>query len=240
MPRPPRLRATAPGATSAPARVEELSLAGRLASRLSGETRQPLSVLRNVAYFLNLHLGESLDDKTRHHLALLLRSVEDLDGLVTNLAALTGVNHAVRQTADVRVLVDAALGRVHTRPGVTVETALAPEAALFCDPVQVRQALTNVIQNSVEAMPAHGRIRIVCRNVGPETRVTIADNGLGMSDEVRARVFEPFFTTASHRVGIGLTAALRLVGASGGTVGIESTPGVGTTVTLTFPRHDGP
>jgi signal transduction histidine kinase len=61
-----------------------------------------------------------------------------------------------------------------------------------------------------------------------------------MSEEVRARVFEPLFTTSSQRGGIGLTVAQRLVGACGGTIAVESTPGAGTTVTLTFPRHEMP
>ena len=110
----------------------------------------------------------------------------------------------------------------------------------FGDPSQIRRALTNIIDNSIQAMPGDGRIRIVCQHAGRETRIVISDNGPGMSEEVRARVFEPLFTTSSHRVGIGLTVAQRLVGACGGTIAVESTPGAGTTVTLTFPRHEMP
>jgi signal transduction histidine kinase len=229
-----------PGSTGAPVRIEELAAVGRLASRLSGEARQPLSVLRTAAYFLNQRLGDHLDDKARHHLTLLLRSVDDLEEMVSNLAALAGADFPQRQPADVQALVDAAIGRAHTRTGIAIETALTPEATILCDPSQIRLALTNLINNSIQAIGSEGRIRIVCQHVGPETQIVVADDGPGMAEEVRARVFEPFFTTASHRIGIGLTAVQRLVGASGGIVTIQSTPGVGTTVTLIFQRHMGP
>jgi signal transduction histidine kinase len=230
----------ATGSTGAAARVEELAAVGRLASRLSGEARQPLSVLRTATYFLNQHLGDRLDDKARYHLTLLLRSVDDLDEIISNVAVLAGAGFPQRQPADVQALVGAAIGRADTRTGIAIETALTPEAVVFCDPIQIRLALTNVINNSIQAIGGEGRIRIVCQHVGQETRIAVIDDGPGMAEEVRAHVFEPFFTTASHRVGIGLTAVQRLVGASGGIVRVESTPGVGTTVTLIFPRHTGP
>ena len=221
-------------------RVEELALVGRLASRLSGEMRQPLSVMRNAVYFLNLHSGTDLDEAARRHLTFLLRAVEEVNNIASNLATLAGTEVADRQTTDVEVLVASALDRVQTRPGVIIQTAVDPGAAVFGDPSQIRRALTNIIDNSIQAIPGDGRIRIVCQHAGRETRIVISDNGPGMSEEVRARVFEPLFTTSSHRVGIGLTVAQRLLGACGGTIAVESTPGVGTTVTLTFPFHDLP
>jgi signal transduction histidine kinase len=229
-----------PDSTGVASRVEELAVVGRLASRLSGEMRQPLSVMRNAVYFLNLHSGTDLDEQARRHLTFLLRAVEEINGIASNLATLAGTEVADRQVTDVEVVVSTALGRVQTRPGVTIETAVDPDASLFGDPSQIGLALTNIINNSIQALPGEGRIRIVCQHAGRETRIVISDNGPGMSEEVRARVFEPFFTTSSHRVGIGLTVAQRLVGACGGRIDIGSAAGVGTTVTLTFPRHEAP
>ncbi len=229
-----------PDLTGIDVQIEELAKFARLASRLSGEMRQPLSVLRNAVYFLNVHLGTDLDEKARRHLSLLLRAVTDMDGIVSNLTTLAGVEVPERQAADVQVLVAAALERVETRPGVIIETAVPPDAAIYCDPLQVRLALTNIINNGVQALPGEGRVRIVCQHTDSETQIVVSDNGPGMSEEVRRRVFDPLFTTSSHRVGVGLTAAQRLVGASGGTVRVESAPGAGATVILFFPRHREP
>jgi signal transduction histidine kinase len=219
-------------------RVEKLALAGFLSSRLAGEMRQSLSVMRAAVYFLNSHFGTELDDKARRHLSFLLQEVEEMGGIASNLGSLVGNEISDRQVVHVDVLVSAALDRVQSRPGVTIETALDPDAVLFGDPTQIQLALTNIVNNSLQAVHGEGRIRIVCQNVVRETRVVISDNGVGMPEGVRGRVFEPFFTTSPHRVGIGLTVAQRMVGACGGTIAIESTPGVGTTVTLSFPRYE--
>ena len=219
--------------------VEDPAAVGRLASRLSDELRQPLALIRNAVYFLNIRLGTDLDEKACRHLTFLLRGLQELDGVVENLSALAGTDAADRQVADAQVLVAAALDRAQTRSDVTIEADVEPGEVLFCDSFQIRHALANVINNSIQSLPGAGCVRVVCQQAGQQTRVVVSDNGPGMSDEVRARAFEPFFTTSPHRVGIGLTAAQRLVESSGGTIVVESKPGAGTTVTLSFPRYEG-
>ncbi len=221
-------------------RVGDPTAVGLLASRLSDEVRQPLALIRNACYFLSLHLGADVDDKARRHLTFLRRGLQEMDGVVENLSALAATYVADRQVADAQLLVLAALVRAQTRPNVTVEADVEPGEELFCDPLQIRQALTNVIDNSIQALTGRGRVRVVSQLAGRETRIVVSDDGPGMSEEVRARVFEPFFTTSAHRVGIGLTAAQRLVASSGGIIEVESTPGAGTTVTFSFPRYGEP
>ena len=213
-------------------------MVGQLASRLSDEMRQPIGVMRNAVYFLNLHLG-ALDEKTRLHLTYMLRAVEEVTGIASNLTVLVGTETADRDVVDVQTLVSAALGRMQARPEVTIETAVDPGAQIFGDPSQLRLALTNVIDNSSQAMPGEGRIRIVCQRAGQETRIVITDDGPGMSEEVMAHAFEPFFTTSCHHVGIGLTVARRLAGSNAGTIAIDSTSGAGTTVRFSFPSLEG-
>ena len=225
--------------TAGVSQVEDPTAAGHLVSRLSDELRQPLALFRNAVYFLSMHLGTDGDEKACRHLAFLRRGLQEMDDIVENLSALAGTDAADRQVADVHLLVADVLGRAQTRPDVTFEADVEPGEVLFCDFVQIRLALTNLINNSIQVLPGPGRVSLVCQHVGKETRVVISDNGPGMSEEVRARVFEPFFTTSPHRVGIGLTAAQRLVESSGGTIVVESTPGAGTTVTLSFPRYEG-
>ena len=221
-------------------RVEDPAAVGQLASRLSDEVRQPLALIRNAVYLLDIHLGTGVDEKARRHLTFLFKGLQEMDDIVENLSAVAGADAADRQVADVQALVATALDRAQTRPDVTIEATVEPGEVLFCDSCQIRLALTNVINNSIQALPGAGRVGVVCQQVGQETRIVISDNGPGMSEEVRARAFEPFFTTSLHRVGIGLTAAQRLVGSCGGTIVVESTPGAGTTVTLSFPRPESP
>lgn len=214
---------------------EALAQVGRLASRLSGEMRQPLGVMRNAVYFLNLQLGTAQDEKVRRHLGFLLRELKVIAGIIDNLSGLTATAPPGREDSDLEVIITAALEQVG--PGVRVETAVPPHATLFCDPGQLRLAVANAVANAVEAVGERGKVRVVCHQTPEETVIEIADTGPGMPPEVTARVCEPMFTTSRSRPGLGMAAARALVGANGGRVEIQSAPGRGTTVRYRFHRH---
>ncbi|MEQ1811352.1 MAG: ATP-binding protein [Terricaulis sp.] len=109
------------------------------------------------------------------------------------------------------------------------------------DPTQLELAIINLAVNARDAMPKGGVLTITAENVsGPSDQVAIRvrDTGLGISEEVRQRVFEPYFTTkqAGQGTGLGLAQVYGIVTQSGGAVSVESKLEVGTTVTLSLPR----
>ena len=218
-------------------RAERLATAGLLAAKVSGELRQPLAVVRNSVYFLNLHLGTTVDDKARHHLGIMLRQLDMVTGLVNNLIHLTATRRPRPQEADLEVIVAAAVERLSRSPDITIKTAVEPDLRLECDAEHIRHAVANVVTNSIQAMPDGGTVNITCRKLSRETVIKVTDEGCGMTDETAARAFEPLFSTSPHRLGLGLTIAQRLVGASAGRVEIESRLDKGTTVNIRFPHY---
>jgi len=219
-------------------KVERLTVIGHLTGRLSGELRQPLSVIRNAIYFLNMQLSMDTDDRVRRHLALMLRELDNISLLVGNIANLGARIPSERRLVDVEVLVGSALERLPIPAGVEVRTALKPEARVFGDPMQLKLAIANLVMNSAQAMEHGGRVNVVCRQTEKEVMISVTDNGPGMTPEVRARIFEPLFTTSEHRLGLGMTIVRHMVGANGGRIAVKSEPGKGTTVTLTFHRPE--
>lgn len=104
------------------------------------------------------------------------------------------------------------------------------------DPNQIEQVLLNLVLNARDALPHGGRIRLAVAHEGGDVRLTVSDNGVGMSADVCARAFEPFFTTkGSHGTGLGLASAHGIVHQSNGCITVESTEGAGTTFTMRFP-----
>jgi CheY-like chemotaxis protein len=114
---------------------------------------------------------------------------------------------------------------------------------------ELREVLTNVILNAVDAMPSGGTLGVTARVVGMAesgadasggasagaVELLVADTGVGMSDEVRQRVFDPFFTTKSGRgMGLGLSVVYGIMERHGGHITVRSAPGQGTTVRLRF------
>jgi len=124
-----------------------------------------------------------------------------------------------------------------------------PEGAVpvFIDATQLEQILVNLAANARDAMPRGGSLRIGLRDEpasvdfpGGCAALEFADSGSGMTPQVAVRVFEPFFTTKadSRGTGLGLSTVYGIVTQSGGTIGLESAEGEGTTFTLRFPRGE--
>lgn len=126
--------------------------------------------------------------------------------------------------------------------GVTVHLDAHPSA----QPVLVsgqssalREVLVNLILNGLEAMPAGGELHIETARDGAWVVLRVSDTGVGMTEEVRARVFTPFFTTKSAgSTGLGLSSAKDLVASHGGTISVASEQGRGTTFTIILPSAE--
>jgi PAS domain S-box-containing protein len=125
------------------------------------------------------------------------------------------------------------------RRGVRYEIDLRvdPAPAILAVASEIREALLNILENALAAMPTGGRLTIQIRGEDGRAQVAISDTGKGMSPEVQRLAFEPFFTTRSSSggTGLGLSLAQEIVHRYGGTIALQSREGVGTTFTLAFP-----
>jgi signal transduction histidine kinase len=161
-----------------------------------------------------------------------------------------------RRSAGRRVAVDltdvvreaSALAAAMLPSTVRIEHA-TPDAPLWTDGdrTQLVQVLMNLILNARDAMPDGGTITIEAACIGearatacPKVRVSVVDNGIGMSPEVAERVFEPFFTTREgHGTGLGLSVVHGIVTGMGGTITVDSVPGKGSRFDVVVPTAQG-
>ena len=120
---------------------------------------------------------------------------------------------------------------------IRTELDVRTGAMICADPVQVDQVVTNLVINARDAMNSGGEVHI-STEVGPSNVwLLVSDNGHGMDEETRRRAFEPFFTTKSAGMGtgLGLSTVYGVIKQSGGRVSVDSSPGAGTTVTISLP-----
>ncbi len=119
---------------------------------------------------------------------------------------------------------------------IRMETSLAPVPRIAGNAAELREVLTNLVFNAVDALPAGGTITIATRVDGDQVLLSVSDTGIGMSDEARQRCLEPFFTTKGEwGTGMGLAMVYGTVQRHGATLAVESAPGRGTTITIRFP-----
>jgi CheY-like chemotaxis protein/anti-sigma regulatory factor (Ser/Thr protein kinase) len=119
---------------------------------------------------------------------------------------------------------------------IRVDTVLGPVAPIAGDATAMRELLTNLVLNAVDALPAGGRITIETRMEGDAVVLVVTDTGVGMPADVRRRAHEPFFTTKGVKAtGLGLSVAYGIARRHGGELTLESEPGLGTTAAVRLP-----
>lgn len=211
--------------------TEKLAATGRLAASIAHEINNPMASVTNLMYLLQHH--PTLDEGARQYVNL---AQEELDRITHIVRQMLGfyreadapVPVSIKEIVD-NVLVLYARKLRNTR--IEVERRYSYEGTVQAFPGEVRQVFSNLLINAVEAVGQGGRI-VVRVQAGrdwsrPErrgVRVTVADNGPGISEEHRSHVFEPFFTTKGERgTGLGLWVSEGIVRKHGGTIRVRST-----------------
>ncbi|MBM4435057.1 MAG: PAS domain S-box protein [Chloroflexi bacterium] len=213
-------------------RKERLAILGQLAGGVSHELRNPLGVIKNSVYYLNMVLPE--DAKARKHLAIVEREIAAADRIVTGLLDFARVTPANRTPTDLNEVVRDYLARRPLPGGVRVVLLLHDGLPLVqADPAQLDIVLHNLVTNAIQAMPATGTLTIATSLSSGAAALVVEDTGTGIPADVVGRIFEPLFTTKAKGIGLGLSLVRRLVVANGGDITVESIPGQGTRFTLT-------
>jgi signal transduction histidine kinase len=118
---------------------------------------------------------------------------------------------------------------------IMVRQQLGPVPGIQARGAELREALINLVLNAVDAMPQGGAITLETRHEGDWVVLSVSDTGTGIPPEVRRRIFEPFFTTKESGTGLGLSIVSGIISSYGGTIGVDSDCGVGTTFTIRLP-----
>jgi two-component system, sporulation sensor kinase E len=168
--------------------------------------------------------------------------VQRLDGIISNF--LEAIRPRPPDLAEVNLAeVLAEVLRFQQREfadrGIVVE-AETPDALppVMADRNQLKQVFFNITKNAMEAMQPGGKLKIKSRADDDSVFLLFGDSGAGIKQEELGRLFQPYHTTKPGGHGLGLMVVQRIMREHGGQVGIESKEGVGTVVTLQFPRKD--
>lgn len=219
-----------------------LDALGQLAGGIAHDFNNLLAVVQaNLGFALD---GDALPPQTRADLDEARRAAERASALTHQLLLFARQSQADFQRVDLNAIVFELSSMLRRLIGghITLETALEPELpAILADPVRVEQIIVNLVVNARDALPDGGTIVITTASADPEdgadaddppgglVRLTVSDNGTGMSPDVQARAFEPFFTTKSvgRGTGLGLSTVYGAATEAGGTVELRSPPSWG-------------
>ena len=213
---------------------ERLKALGEMSAGIAHELRNPMAVMTG---YLNL-LSKNADPAGQELIKRITIEINGMNRIIGDLLTFARPASLNRVNIDLRELIENCLSSVQQATGAAsrIKTDLQLdtfEASL--DEVLMRQALTNVIQNAVEAMPGEGTLSLKSVKARHEIRITVGDTGEGIAPEAIKKIFLPFFTTKDKGVGMGLALAHKVITAHGGRVEVASRQGKGTTFTMIFP-----
>jgi signal transduction histidine kinase len=212
-------------------RSERLAILGQLAGSVSHELRNPLGVIKNSVYYLNLVLPE--DERVRRHLAILDRQVATATSIISGMLDFARSTPPARASTDVNTLVRDGIDQLLPPATVRVVRDLAEELRpVMVDADQLRVVLDNLLSNAVQAMPDGGVLTVRTRGQDGRVEISVEDTGPGIAPDHLERIFEPLFTTKSTGIGLGLSLSKRLTEANEGTLRVESAPGSGARFTI--------
>jgi signal transduction histidine kinase len=217
-------------------RSERLAAVGELASGVGHELRNPLNVIRNCVYLINMSLEGHTMPEIEDTLKLLDMQVDISNKIVTDLLDFTRVKTPTRSIVSINDMVRDRISWASIPDKVVVRYELAEESPrLFVDAEQVGRAFTNIINNAVQSISGRGEFWISTGIKGDFGWVKFKDTGCGIPPENLNKIFEPLFTTKPKGVGLGLAITKRMVEQNGGEINVESVVGKGTTFTLWLP-----
>ena len=217
---------------------ERLAALGRVAAGVAHEIRNPIAAMRLRAE--NALAGD--DGRRRRALADMLKQIDRLDALVTELLAMTQRREPHPVVVDVEQFLADCVA-IHRRDAearaITIGTNSDVRAATF-DPEMVGRIVDNLLLNAKRHTPPGGQVSISASASDLGLRITVADSGAGVASELRDRLFEPFVTGRADGIGLGLAIARELADAHGGRLGLldhgSATAGCGAVFVLDLPR----
>jgi len=218
-------------------RSERLAAVGELASGVGHELRNPLNVIRNCAYLLNMALTEKTDEEAANTLKVLDKQIDIANKIVSDLLDFTRIKPPTLVKADLKNLIEESLSWITIPEKVVINVNLNGHQKLIkTDPEQMSRVFSNIISNAVQAMNGKtGKLDISTESDDEYVSVLFSDTGCGIPAENMEKIFEPLFTTKPKGIGLGLAISRRLVEQNGGKIEVSSQVGKGTTFTIKIP-----
>jgi two-component system sensor histidine kinase HydH len=219
-------------------RSERFAAVGEAAAYVSHEIKNPLMVIGGLAQQVARHLAE--DPGTQEKLHIIQTEVKRLESFLGDLRDFLRPAQPNKQPVNLNEViqnVEALMSDAVGEKGVALEDQLAPELPpVEADPNQIKQVLVNLVKNAVEATEGRGKILLSTGAKDGQVWFAVQDTGKGMSEDILAKIFNPFYTTKDKGTGLGLAVINKIIVDHHGSITVDSQTGTGSTFTVKLPQ----
>ena len=218
---------------------ERLAAIGETAGMVGHDIRNPLQAITGDLYLLKEEFESLSKSENGKSIQESIKAIEDnvfyINKIVSDLQDYTRTLKPSIQEVYLRSLINSILLNASIPNLIKTIAKIQEGLILNTDPDYLRRALTNIITNAYQAMPNGGQLTLSAEKKENITVITVEDTGIGISPEIKSKLFTPLFTTKSKGQGLGLAVSKRLIEALNGDITVESKEGEGTKFVITLP-----
>ncbi len=218
---------------------ERLAAIGQVAGMVGHDIRNPLQALAGEVYLVRTEAADIRNNEEKKNITESLDAIEQgigyINKIVADLQDYSRQLYPDLQSVDLENLIAQVFQTIAIPSSIQLSFNIEPLPKVNLDPTFTRRALTNLINNAIQAMPAGGKLEVGGYQEKGSVYLTIADTGTGIPEEIKGKIFTPMFTTKAKGQGLGLAVVKRLVEAQGGSIRFESKVGEGTKFIIELP-----
>ncbi len=214
---------------------ERLAAIGELAGMVGHDIRNPLTGIKNAAYYLESKGCAITDEKRKMMISIINKSINQANKIVNDLLDYSREIHLEYIETTPKIILQNALANISIPENVIILDRTREDQKIVVDSDQLERVFVNLLNNAIEAMPEKGTITITSKINKQIMEISFTDSGTGISKENTEKMFTPLFTTKAKGMGLGLAICKRIVEAHEGKIMVESKQGKGTTFTVRVP-----
>lgn len=214
-------------------RLEKALLTAQLSANIVHEIRNPLTSIKGF-----LQLIEAGVEHREQYFRVLVNEIEKIEGLTYELLQMANPNKDKKQTVFINQLINDVLLLMETQSTmkqITFDVSGDLHVPIYCNPNEIKQVFINIILNGAEAMDGRGTISINVTRTGRSVKIKIIDDGHGMSEDVKKKISDAFFTTKETGTGLGLVVTNHIINKHHGKLSIISYENKGSTFEIELP-----
>jgi signal transduction histidine kinase len=208
---------------------------GQVTSSVAHEIRNPIGVIKNSVYYLNLKLKDTSNEKIAKHLKIMERNINSADRIISDLLEIGRNKSSHLESTGLDTILESTFARLIIPKDIEVIKKLDKIPKVQVDPEHIERLFLNIIQNAFAAMPQGGKLTIQLSISGNYIEISFQDSGEGIPKENLQKLFTPLFTTKTKGLGLGLIICRQIVEAHKGEIKISSNVGEGTLVVIRLP-----
>ncbi|XHH08968.1 MAG: CHASE4 domain-containing protein [Candidatus Bathyarchaeia archaeon] len=211
---------------------QKLETMNEVSRMVAHDLRNPLTGIKGAAYSLKRNYSQEIGEKGLGLLKVIDDCVDYSNKIVSDLWEYSSEIKLEKTKTSPYRLVIKALATIAVPSNINIINYASSDFGLNVDTGKIERVFSNLIKNAIDAMPNGGTLNITTQKLRHETVIIFKDNGVGMSEEIVEKLGNPFFTTKAKGMGVGFSICKRIVEAHQGKIEVESTPRVGTRISV--------